>query len=91
MTTLPSWDEMSKRWRELYDQQADLARSWVDGQAKLAGTRQLAHVVTGTIPRPVPPGAQVPFGGHDLTCGRCHQPMNIPGDVIRVKREYADD
>lgn len=60
-------------------------------QAKLAGTRQLAHVVTGTIPRPVPPGAQVPFGGHDLTCGRCHQPMNIPGDVIRVKREYADD
>jgi nitrate/TMAO reductase-like tetraheme cytochrome c subunit len=60
-------------------------------QAKLAGTRQLAHVVTGSIPRPIPPGAQVPFGGHDLTCGRCHQPMKIPGDVIRVKREYADD
>ena len=65
------------------------ARGFV--QAKLAGTRQLAHVVTGTFPRPVPPGAQVPFGGHDLTCGRCHQPMNIPGDVIRVKREYAED
>ena len=45
MTTLPSWDEMSKRWRELYDQQADLARSWVDGQAKLAGT--LAAAVPG--------------------------------------------
>jgi hypothetical protein len=60
-------------------------------QAKLAGTRQLAHVITGTFPRPVPPGALVPFGGHDLTCGRCHQPMKIPGDVIRVKREYADD
>ncbi len=60
-------------------------------QAKLAGTRQLAHVVTGTFPRPIPPGAQVPFGGHSLTCGRCHQAMNIPGDVIRVKREYADD
>jgi hypothetical protein len=60
-------------------------------QAKLAGTRQLAHVITGAVPRPVPPGADVPFGGHDLTCGRCHQPMKIPGDVIRVKREYADD
>jgi hypothetical protein len=65
------------------------ARGFV--QAKLAGTRQLAHVVTGTFPRPVPPGAQVPFGGHDLTCGRCHQPMKIPGDVVRIKREYADD
>jgi nitrate/TMAO reductase-like tetraheme cytochrome c subunit len=60
-------------------------------QAKLAGTRQLVHVITGSIPRPIPPGAQVPFGGHDLTCGRCHQPMKIPGDVIRVTREYADD
>jgi nitrate/TMAO reductase-like tetraheme cytochrome c subunit len=60
-------------------------------QAKLAGTRQLIHVVTGSIPRPIPPGANVPFGGHDLTCGRCHQPMKIPGDVVRVKREYADD
>jgi hypothetical protein len=38
MTTLPSWDEMNKRWRELNDQQAEMARSWVDGQAKLAGT-----------------------------------------------------
>ena len=45
MTSLPSWDEMSKRWRELYDQQAELARSWVDGQAKLAGT--LAAAVPG--------------------------------------------
>ena len=60
-------------------------------QAKLAGTRQLAHVMTGSFPRPVPPGALVPFGGHDLTCGRCHQPMKIAGDVIRVKREYGDD
>jgi hypothetical protein len=65
------------------------ARGFV--HAKLAGTRQLAHVVTGTVPRPIPPGAEVPVGGHNLTCGRCHQPMNIPGDVIRVKREYADD
>lgn len=43
--TLTSWDEMAKRWRELYDQQAVLTRSWVDGQAKLAGT--LAAAVPG--------------------------------------------
>ena len=60
-------------------------------QAKLAGTRQLMHVVTNSVPRPVPPGADVPFGGHELTCGRCHQPMKIPGDVVRIKREYAED
>ncbi len=42
--TLTSWDDMSKRWRELYDQQAELARSWADGQAKLAGT------LTGAVP-----------------------------------------
>jgi hypothetical protein len=65
------------------------ARGFV--QAKMAGTRQLAHVLTNSVPRPVPAGAQVPFGGHDLTCGRCHQPMKIPGDVVRVKREYGDD
>ena len=65
------------------------ARGFV--KAKMAGTRQLWHVVTNSVPRPVPPGADVPFGGHDLTCGRCHQPMKLPGDVIRVKREYADD
>ena len=59
--------------------------------AKLAGTRQLAHVMTGSFPRPIPPGANVPPGGHSLTCGRCHQPMKTPGDVITVKREYADD
>ena len=59
--------------------------------AKLAGTRQLAHVITGGFPRPIPPGANVPPGGHSLTCGRCHQPTKTAGDVIRVKREYADD
>lgn len=43
--TLTPWDELGKRWRELYDQQAELARSWVDGQARLAGT--LAAAVPG--------------------------------------------
>ena len=65
------------------------ARGFV--HAKLAGTRQLAHLTTNSFPRPIPPGAQVPVGGHAMTCGRCHQPLQTAGDVIRVKREYADD
>ena len=58
--------------------------------AKAAGTRQLMHVVTGSVPRPVPPGAH-PFGGFNQICARCHQATKVPGDVIRVKREYAED
>ena len=60
-------------------------------QAKLAGSRQLAHVITGSFPRPIPPGADVPVGGHSQTCGRCHQPLKTAGDVIRVKRKYGED
>ena len=56
MTTLPSWDETTKRWRELYDQQAELARSWVDGQARLAGTLVRSAIWPQTsAPSPVPP------------------------------------
>ena len=35
MTANP-WERLARRWRELYEQQAELARSWLDGQAKLA-------------------------------------------------------
>jgi len=56
---------------------------------KMNGLRQLYHVVTGQIPRPIPgvadlrPAAEV--------CGSCHWPQKGFGDVVRVKREYADD
>jgi hypothetical protein len=59
--------------------------------AKLAGVRQLAHVVTGSYPRPVPPGAQMPPGAQAETCLGCHQPQGTAGDRVRVVREYADD
>lgn len=59
--------------------------------AKLNGVHQLIAVTTGAFARPIPPGAQVPFGGHDLTCGRCHQATRVPGDVVRVLRAYGDD
>jgi hypothetical protein len=32
------WEDFAKRSRELYQQQAELAKSWMEGQAKLAGT-----------------------------------------------------
>jgi hypothetical protein len=59
--------------------------------AKLSGVRQLAHVATGSFPRPVPPGADMPPGAQARTCTGCHQPGRIAGDQIRVLRAYADD
>jgi hypothetical protein len=59
--------------------------------AKLAGVRQLAHVVTGSYPRPVPPGAEMPAGAQAGSCASCHRPGRLPGDRLRVFREYADD
>jgi hypothetical protein len=56
---------------------------------KLNGLRQMYHVVTGHFPRPIP-------GVADLrpaieVCGNCHWPGKGFGDVVRIKREYADD
>lgn len=34
--TATSWDDIARRWRELYEQQAEITRNWIDGQAKLA-------------------------------------------------------
>jgi hypothetical protein len=59
--------------------------------AKLAGVRQLAHVATWSFPRPVPPGADMPPGAQAATCASCHQQARLPGDRLRVFREYADD
>jgi hypothetical protein len=59
--------------------------------AKLAGVRQLAHVATGSYPRPVPPGAHMDPGAQAETCTSCHQPARLPGDRIRIFREYSDD
>jgi NapC/NirT cytochrome c family, N-terminal region len=59
--------------------------------AKLSGVRQLAHVMTGSYPRPIPPGAEMPPGAQARTCGGCHQPGRVVGDEIRLFREYAED
>ena len=60
-------------------------------QAKLAGTRQLAHVITNSFPKPVPPGAHMAPGAQAQTCLGCHQPERVVGDPVHVFREYADD
>jgi hypothetical protein len=59
--------------------------------AKLAGVRQLVHVTTGSFPRPVPPGADMGPGAQAQTCASCHQAGRLPGDRMRVFREYGDD
>ena len=39
------WEEFARRSRELFEQQAELAKSWLDGQSRLAGS--LAELGTG--------------------------------------------
>jgi hypothetical protein len=60
-------------------------------RAKLAGVRQLRHVIANSYPRPIPPGADMPPGAQAATCRGCHRPEQAVGDRIRVVREYADD
>ena len=59
--------------------------------AKLAGTRQLVHVLSNNVPTPVPPGAHLEPGTLTQTCSRCHQAARSSSDRIRVIREYAED
>ncbi len=56
---------------------------------KLAGVRQLYHVVTNQIPKPIPGVADMRPALE--TCGRCHWPGHDSGEVSRVTREFADD
>ena len=59
-------------------------------RSKLAGARQLLHVVTGNYPRPIPASAADLRPAHE-TCGTCHTPSLFHGVRTRTVREYADD
>ena len=59
--------------------------------AKLAGVRQLVHVATNRVPKPIPHGTEMPPGEQARTCTGCHQPWRGVGDQIKVVREFADD
>lgn len=58
--------------------------------SKLAGARQLWHVITGDIPRPI----KVPVHGlrpaRD-TCEHCHWPAKFTGDRMIVRHRYKED
>jgi hypothetical protein len=56
---------------------------------KLAGVRQLYHVVTNSYPRPIPGEADMRLAFE--TCGNCHWPGRSIGDRVRVLRSYGDD
>ena len=59
--------------------------------AKLAGIRQLTHVMTNSYARPIPPGTEMAPGAQAERCLGCHQPTVTGGDRIKVIRDYADD
>jgi hypothetical protein len=59
-------------------------------EAKLAGTRQLYHIVTNQVPRPVRPPDRLIHPAH-VTCEGCHWSSQTHGDRLRVIREYAND
>ena len=57
---------------------------------KLAGVRQLVHVISGNYPRPIPASQAVLRPALD-TCGTCHAPTLGHGERTRTIREYAED
>ncbi len=57
---------------------------------KLAGVRQLVHVISGNFPRPIP-ASQAVLRPALETCGTCHSPTLGHGDRTRTIREYAED
>src|SRR5258705_10654734 len=59
-------------------------------QSKLAGTRQLIHVLTNRVPKPVPAPAQLISPARD-TCEGCHWRDRLIGDRTRIVREFAND
>jgi hypothetical protein len=59
-------------------------------EAKLAGTRQLYHLITGDVPKPIPTPVRS-LGRTSDTCEGCHRVEQTPSVVLREIREYGDD
>jgi nitrate/TMAO reductase-like tetraheme cytochrome c subunit len=58
-------------------------------RSKMAGTRQLYHVLTAQVPKPIPGVADMRPALE--TCGNCHWAGRHIGESVRQKREYSDD
>ena len=59
-------------------------------QSKVAGTRQLWHVLTRRVPKPVESPVRTMRPARE-TCEQCHWPERFHGDEVRIIREYAED
>lgn len=59
-------------------------------QSKLQGLRQLMHVATGQVPRPVPSSPQRMRPARE-TCERCHWKGKFHGDRPILARAFASD
>ena len=59
-------------------------------QAKMAGTRQLYHVLANRIPKPVPAPDRL-IRPASATCEQCHWSDREVGDRLRLVHEYAND
>ncbi|HMD33374.1 MAG TPA: NapC/NirT family cytochrome c, partial [Vicinamibacterales bacterium] len=57
---------------------------------KLNGARQLAHLVTGHYPKPVP-SPVFNLRPARSTCEMCHWPEKFHGDKVEIVPEYASD
>jgi len=64
------------------------ARAFV--RYKMAGVRQLVHVIGNSYPRPIPQAAHEMRPALEV-CGACHWPQRPVRDPVKVIREYADD
>jgi hypothetical protein len=56
---------------------------------KMAGVRQLYHVVFHSFPRPIPHDADLRPALQ--TCGTCHWPGRSLGEILFASHQYADD
>ena len=59
-------------------------------ESKIAGSRQLYHLLTNQVPKPVPTPVRS-LGRTSDTCSGCHQLQRSFGDRPRVIRDFAND
>ena len=59
-------------------------------RSKLSGTRQVFAVLLNTYSHPIESPVQNLRPARE-TCEQCHWPAKFHGDIVNVRREYADD
>ena len=62
---------------------------WI--KAKINGTKQLAQVILGLYPKPVPPPDHADLPSTDDTCKRCHAIDRLATTQIKTTAQFAED